>query len=108
MYTSKVACQPSEMSNSLQFDKKGTLGGKILIQGHIEVDLNQGSCLPGFFSLQHATTKHENLSHTCTPAATKITLTVFLLCWYVRETHRVYLLAFIHTASSLSHYRPHV
>lgn len=37
MYTSEVAWQPSEMSNSLQFDKKGTLGGKKLIQGHIEV-----------------------------------------------------------------------
>lgn len=42
----------SEMNSCLPFDKNRTWGEKILIQGHIT--LSQGSCLPGFFSLQHA------------------------------------------------------
>lgn len=66
----------SEMSSCLPFDKKGTLGEKILIQGHVA--LNQGSCLPGFFSLQHAITEHTKLSFS-TPLPPK---KFFLLCLY--------------------------
>lgn len=68
MYTSEVAWQPSEVSNSLQFDKKGSLSGKVLIQGHIEVRFE-----PRFLSSRilfstachHKTWKAFTHTHTC-------------------------------------------
>lgn len=73
MYTSELTWQPSEMSNSLQFDKKGTLGGKNLIQGHIEVRFE-----PRFLSsrILFSTACHHKTwkAYTRTPATAKITL----------------------------------
>lgn len=70
-YTSKVAWQPREMSSCLPFDKKETLDGNILIQGHIEMRFELRFLSSGFF-LQHAITKHGKLSFSTPPHPPKI------------------------------------
>lgn len=62
MYTVKLHGSPVKWATLCSLIKKG-----LRVEAILKWDLNQGSCLPGFFSLQHAITKHEKLTHAHPP-----------------------------------------